>query len=25
VSAIVLLYRLAVMHLPVFHEGALNR
>lgn len=25
VSLAVLLYRLAVMHLPVFHEGALNR
>jgi Ni/Fe-hydrogenase subunit HybB-like protein len=24
-SAIVMLYRLAVMHLPVFHEGPLNR
>jgi Ni/Fe-hydrogenase subunit HybB-like protein len=24
-SAIVMLYRLAVMHLPVFHEGLLNR
>lgn len=25
ISAIILAYRLAVMHLPVFHEGALNR
>ena len=25
ISAIVMLYRLAVMHLPVFHEGPLNR
>jgi len=24
-SAIVMLYRLAVMHLPIFHEGPLNR
>jgi Ni/Fe-hydrogenase subunit HybB-like protein len=24
-SAIVMMYRLAVMHLPVFHEGPLNR
>jgi Ni/Fe-hydrogenase subunit HybB-like protein len=25
ISAIILAYRLAVMHLPVFHEGPLNR